>query len=285
MSIGYLNVEGQHDAVMGCKLNGIIDFCNDIEILSETWSECDKCKHTKIDNYELLKVIDPIKNKKLRGRKSGGMLIFCKTEFKKYLKVIKFTNHYVWFDIDKNLFVNMGKNPLVCAIYSQPKSSQYYSDEVWEEIEFDILTLTSIDHSNPSPFCIIGDMNGRVGEESEFNSGEIQVSNLIPGRTIIESPRRNCDKVKCKVGEKIIQLCKSYDLQVGNGRLPGDCLGNFTHHNKNTGQSTVDLALISDALYPNVDDFKVLPQTEYSDHCKVVLSLKNLKPAKTKNEN
>ena len=179
----------------------------------------------------------------------------------------------------------MGKNPLVCAIYSQPKSSQYYSDEVWEEIEFDILTLTSIEHSSPSLFCIIGDMNGRVGEESEFNSGEIQVSNLIPGRTIIESPRRNCDKVKCKVGEKIIQLCKSYDLQVGNGRLPGDCLGNFTHHNKNTGQSTVDLALISDALYPNVDDFKVLPQTEYSDHCKVVLSLKNLKPAKTKNEN
>ena len=105
-------------------------------------------------------------------------------------------------------------------------------------------------------------------------------------RKMPQSPRRNCDKNKpCKIGEKIIQLCKSYDMQIGNGRTKGDFMGNYTHHNKNTGQSTIDLALISDNLYPFIDDFKVLPQTVYSDHCKIVLTVKNLKPIEQKKVN
>ena len=78
-----------------------------------------------------------------------------------------------------------------------------------------------------------------------------------------------------KVGEQLLTLCKSYDLQIANGRSQGDFLGNYTHHNKNTGQSVVDLALISDALFPLMDDFKIMPQNTYSDHCKIVLTIKN----------
>ena len=70
-------------------------------------------------------------------------------------------------------------------------------------------------------------------------------------------------------------------MQIGNGRLMGDCLGNFTHYSKNKGQSTVDLALISDTLYPEIDDLKVLPQETYSDHCKIILTISNMKEIKT----
>ena len=104
---------------------------------------------------------------------------------------------------------------------------------------------------------------------------------IIPTRSVLETPRRKCDGEKCIVEEKIINLCKSYDMQIANGRLCGDSLGNFAH-NKNTGQSTVDLVLISDGLFPYIDDFKVLPQPEFSDHCKIVQTIKNLKPIKTK---
>ena len=65
-------------------------------------------------------------------------------------------------------------------------------------------------------------------------------------------------------------------MQIGNGRLKGDFLGNFTHFNKNKGQSTVDLALISDTLFTDIDDLKVLPQEVYSDHCKIILTIKNM---------
>ena len=51
-------------------------------------------------------------------------------------------------------------------------------------------------------------------------------------------------------------------MQIANGRFPGDIFGNFTHYNKNK----VDLALISDALLPCIEDFKILPQPNYSDH-------------------
>ena len=65
-------------------------------------------------------------------------------------------------------------------------------------------------------------------------------------------------------------------MQIANGRFRGDCWGNYTHHNKNKGQSTVDMAVISDNLFSLTEDFKILPQTEHSDHSKIVLSIGNL---------
>ena len=74
-------------------------------------------------------------------------------------------------------------------------------------------------------------------------------------------------------------------MQIANGRTKGDILGNFTHFNKNVGQSTVDLALVSDDLFPKLEDFKVLPQNFYSDHCKIILSLTNFRPGEASTEN
>ena len=84
--IGYHNVEGQHNALLGCKLGGHIKLLNDIEILAETWSECKKCKNITIENYNLLKVIDPLKIGSKKGRKSGGIHIYCKSHLKSHLK-------------------------------------------------------------------------------------------------------------------------------------------------------------------------------------------------------
>ena len=280
LSIGYQNIEGLHNSLMGCKLQDQIELINDIEILSETWSECNKCKNVTVENYEILKTIDPIKKGNIKkGRKSGGIQVYCKSAIKPHLKVIKTCNSYIWFEINKSIFHDINKNVLICAIYSQPVSSTYYSEEIWENLEYDIINLTT----NETPFSIIGDMNGRVGEKIEFTQNlHKDINSSIMTRSVTETPRRNIDKEKpCKIGEKIINLCKSYDMQIGNGRMKGDFLGNFTHHNKNTGQSTVDLALISDSLYPFIDDFKVLPQPVFSDHCKIVLTINNIKHIKT----
>ena len=87
-----------------------------------------------------------------------------------------------------------------------------------------------------------------------------------------------------QVGQKILQLCCSYDMQIANDRFNGDIFGNFTHFNKNTGQSTVDLALISDNIFDKIDDFKVLPQNSLSDHCKIMLTIKNFKTCKVEED-
>ena len=68
LSIGYHNIDGLHHSTLGCKLAHCIELLNDIEILSETWSECKECKLTSILNYELIKTIDPLKKRK-KGKK------------------------------------------------------------------------------------------------------------------------------------------------------------------------------------------------------------------------
>ena len=271
LSVGYQNIEGLHSNLFGCKLESEINLTCDIEILSETWSSCKDCPNIQPPGYVLVKSIDSEKKGK-KGRSSGGILVFCKTYLHGKVKKVKCSDKYIWFDIDNSLFDNVSQNIRVCAIYSQPVLSKYYRDSVWEDLELDITNFSSGD----TPLFIIGDMNGRTGERSDFVCRNDRFIDNIPS-FLIKNPRKSCDKIMNKIGEHILGLCKSYDLQIANGRSQGDFLGNFTHHNKNTGQSVVDLALISDALFPFMDDFKVLPQNTYSDHCKIVLTIKNLK--------
>ena len=128
--------------------------------------------------------------------------------------------------------------------------------------------------TNLTPFLILGDINARVGE---FTHVDEQNYNPHPSRVGKESQRKNCDKSTNSNGMKL-NLCKGFEMQIANGGFTGDLWGNFTHHNKNKGASTVDLAIISDNLFPlTVDDLKVLPQTEFSDHCQIILTIGNLR--------
>ena len=62
LSIGYQNVEGLHSDLFGCKLTNEINFSCDIEIISETWTSCEKClADAKIPGYEPFTKIKPEK--------------------------------------------------------------------------------------------------------------------------------------------------------------------------------------------------------------------------------
>ena len=70
---------------------------------------------------------------------------YCKSHLTPHLNIVKTSNYYIWFEVNKNIFDNINRNPLVCATYLKPRGSAYYSEELWEEIEYDPL--------NPTPFC------------------------------------------------------------------------------------------------------------------------------------
>ena len=74
-----------------------------------------------------------------------------------------------------------------------------------------------------------------------------------------------------------MEICKAHDLQILNGRTNGDIEGNFTFYDYNKGASTIDLAVVSDATLNQVKSFNVHPQDHYSQHCKIVLRLNNIK--------
>ena len=144
-----------HSASHGCKLENLVKLSNDIEVLAETWSKCKKCKNT-ISNYEVLKCIEASKRAGCKkGRASGGMLLYGKSNLKSSIKILKSSNSYVWYEIDENLFYNLPDSIKVCSIYSPPENSNYYTNAIWDELKADIFEFTT----STSLFMIIGDSN------------------------------------------------------------------------------------------------------------------------------
>ena len=79
------------------------------------------------------------------------------------------------------------------------------------------------------------------------------------------------------MGKKLIDLCKTHDLQILNGRTLGDLNGSFTFFDRQQGASTIDYGIVSDSLQPLIKSFLVQEQTEISQHSKIVVRIKNLK--------
>ena len=90
--------------------------------------------------------------------------------------------------------------------------------------------------------------------------------------------RANADKEINEQGRKIIDLCKTYNLAIMNGRSEGDPLGTFTYQKENLCNSTIDYSICNKHFYHNINNFMVLPQNELSDHCKIVTELKEKIP-------
>ena len=85
LSIGLQNISGKHCPTLGCKISNQIKLQNDIEILGETWSKCKSCTNI-VDGYELVDFINPSKKANcIKGRDSGGLLVFAKNHIRSSL--------------------------------------------------------------------------------------------------------------------------------------------------------------------------------------------------------
>ena len=77
--------------------------------------------------------------------------------------------------------------------------------------------------------------------------------------------RRNFDNAINKHGKWLLELCRSLDLRILNGRVKGDSFGQPTSHNR-MGISAVDYAIIDQDMFKYVKSFIVKPPTCLSDH-------------------
>ena len=136
--------------------------------------------------------------------------------------------------------------------------------------------------NSSSKILLVGDFNSRTGELEEYEEPDKTDEHLIP-RERIPTKRANCDKGTNQMGERLIGLCKSHDLQILNGRTNGDLHGNFTFYDTKDGASTIDIAVVSDPLLPQIKSFVVCRQDEISKHCKVIVRIKNLKTTSLEN--
>ena len=208
-----------------------------------------------------------------KGRKSGGFFILFKKYLSKKFKILKKSNNYVWIEIDKNCIKILQTNFIVVATYISDITSTYYDEKIFEELYADILKYTD----EKTPILFTGDFNGRTGERDDsYRENELINQEIISTpNTFVNLPKRkNCDSIINSHGEKIIQLCLTFDLKILNGRMSGDAIGNFTHLNTNKGESTIDYSICNKLIYESIDNFIILPLNEKSDHSKIVTLFK-----------
>ena len=147
-----------------------------------------------------------------------------------------------------------------------PLNSTYFSPDIFEELEKDISFFNS-----QGSILLLGDLNARTGKYNDHlemtDKNYLEIDMFENTENI--SQRNNCDNILNNHGKIVLQICKSFDLRILNGRRKGDSLGNVTFHGRN-GVSTVDYIICDELLFREIDFFIVKPLTTLSDHSQII---------------
>ena len=124
-----------------------------------------------------------------------------------------------------------------------------------------------------TPFLMVGDLNARTGNlpdnldlDTNFDNADLRPTEFIE--------RNNCDETITNQGKNLMNIFIGKDLRILNGRTIGDSFGNFTTF-KNGNVSVNDYGIVSGNIMDTVENFFVLPQSFYSDHSEIVLTICN----------
>ena len=250
-----LNVCGLHSKIKYGNFESYIkDF--DFICLSET-------KVHYIADDELSGFKSFFSSKKLkhgRKKKSPELGILVNDKVNKFTKIIENTisDWVLWLMVGEN---RDNIDFILGCVYIPCEGSTYHNDYLFNDISEDILNFQV---NFDVPLILMGDFNSRTGATNDFIEFEndVSVSNTFTDETnflrdLSLLKRANADKHTNVNGNCLLELCKSFDLRILNGRLGDDKnIGNFTCH-KTNGKSVVDYIIVSDCVLPFVINFKV----------------------------
>ena len=248
----------------------------DIVFLQETWLI--DSNQLNVNGFSIFRSDRGSHKKKHTG--SGGVVTLYKTKLSKGLtKIPSKHKDFMWVKFDRNYF-NMPNDLYFINCYIPPEDSVVHLDTNYDILE--VLFEEVAKFSRLGYVGIAGDLNARTGNALEFLTGHhVDVTDTISDRICVGSNdnapiqlpfRHNRDKVKNKFGSKLLEIIEAHNMVILNGRVMGDSFGEktcFTHN----GSSTVDYFILSEPLVCKVDYMQVRPQTWYSDHSPLELSI------------
>ena len=164
-------------------------------------------------------------------------------------------------------------------MYIPPANSLYARIAIFDEIEDTIIDFRA--RYVNADFCIMGDLNARTSIADDFlvNSkydncqpdDELEMSTL--NSLNIQEKRVSVDNIVNTYGNRLLELCKSANMYIVNGRFDNDALqGKATCDNV----SVVDYVICSPSIFSYLDSFIV----QYYDpmlsdiHCAVNTTFK-----------
>lgn len=186
------------------------------------------------------------------GRASGGCLYGFKKEIQKKFSL---------------KFITVNSNVVLSAKFSDDVYyfiPRYLNCTNWKsDLEsFEIF----LDAFSPSNFCIVGDLNARIGEEQYIDQNELL---NLPH---ICNVRCSKDKTINWQGRRLMDVIDKVGGIVLNGRTVNDAQGDYSFCGV-MGSSVIDYCICSYNFLQLVDNFSVASKP-YSDHMPLCLRIK-----------
>ena len=225
---------------------------------------------TKLDRYDLIELPGYVFFSQCRKqkyiRKSGGIGVFIKQSLFPHVSHIESDSDYVlWLSISKKVF-NTDEDIYVGAIYIPPNDSKFYNPD---EIENFNVEITNMCVSNKY-VLLMGDFNARTQNKQDFLEEDnffikyfdfdkdmishFSVSSVLD-QCKLPKKRTSQDKVINNEGNKLIDICKSNNLFILNGRCGTDKnIGAMTFRNL----SVIDYSIVSQHALQFVNMFEIL---------------------------
>jgi exonuclease III len=211
------------------------------------------------------------RKKSNNNRFFGGMMLLVRKSIRKGIKVTDTEDPEILGITLKKDFFNLPKNLYVWFTYAPPVNSPYAKNREKSSI---LRLEEKIAYKNPNNHLVMGDLNGRtsdthdfIQEENDCHSPLQDIDHYTPD---IPLSRQNSDTNPVDTnGKLILNLCKTLQMRILNGRTPGDRWGAPTRFplHKAEKPSLIDYAICTSTLMHRVESLFVLPSTTLSDHC------------------
>ena len=270
----FWNVHGQVSKTMGNKFidDQFLNLCKNFDVLGLV--ELHTSSKPSIKGFKLIK--DKIRQKIHKGPKiSGGIAVFAKKEIAHMIKYVPNTNEdSIWVKLSKEITGEIEDVYIgTCYISPAPRNTQS-SETNDKQTSLERFFEEATQFSKKGEVILQGDINARTGDLPDFLTKD-KFDDLFGIENDEKNPPRNSeDKKTCKRGSLLLDLCRSGDYRIANGRKVGDLSGKFTSIQWN-GSAVVDYVITHAANLNRVVEFQVgsfFPCL--SDHCPLQYKLK-----------
>lgn len=222
------------------------------------------------------------------GRRSGGVSVFIRNNLRTKIEELTCSRdplgcESLWFRIHDAL--PGGGNLLVGACYCAPYTSSIYKradgsgtslSELPNLVFGGLSGQLDLLRSENDEALLVGDFNAHVGCLDERAASLTSDTSLPPP----VGERLSSDESAVDAfGRHLVDMCRTHELAIINGRAVGDTPAACTCFNTRTSRSCIDLYIASEKVFPYVTGLHVLTSESWgqsnvlSDHLPVVLNL------------
>ena len=222
-------------------------------VFQETWTTESECPNDMLLTCGYSGLSRIWKKSYKMGHPPGGVSVFIHDSVRHGIKDVSdvcFSKFIITILCDKTCF-GMSHDILMFCCYLPPSgSTSYESEQNGIEVLYDCIINVTARYPD-THVMIVGDLNARTGDESDFihddNAAYIPGGNLY-SPSDFDIPRFSSDKEVNVFGENLLEICKSLDIHIVNGRSQSDPVGQFTFISSR-GASLIDYFIVSSQLF------------------------------------